>query len=84
MRSGRAGKRLVDASMLVVGVTYKPDIADIRESAAMRVLEEALARGARAAYHDPLMPTLTVAGATVASVELGPTRSAARWTPWCC
>ena len=64
------GKRLVDASILVVGVTYKPDIADIRESAAIRVLETALARGARVAYHDPLMPTLTLAGKTVASVDL--------------
>jgi UDP-N-acetyl-D-glucosamine dehydrogenase len=65
--------RLVDASILVVGVTYKPDIADIRESAAIRVLEEALARGARVAYHDPLMPTLTLAGTTVSSVDLDPT-----------
>jgi UDP-N-acetyl-D-glucosamine dehydrogenase len=64
------GTGLVDASILVVGVTYKPDIADIRESAAIRVLEEALTRGARAAYHDPLMPTLTLAGATVGSVDL--------------
>jgi UDP-N-acetyl-D-glucosamine dehydrogenase len=64
------GKALLDANVLVVGVTYKPDIADIRESAAIRVLEEALARGARVAYHDPLMPTLTLAGDTVSSVAL--------------
>ncbi|MGI9149126.1 MAG: nucleotide sugar dehydrogenase [Chloroflexota bacterium] len=67
------GKRLVDASVLVVGVTYKPDIADIRESAALRVLEETLARGARVAYHDPLMPTLTLAGKTAASIDLDAT-----------
>jgi UDP-N-acetyl-D-glucosamine dehydrogenase len=67
------GKRLVDASVMVVGVTYKPDIADIRESAAIRVLEEALARGARVAFHDPLIPTLTLAGRTVNSVALDPT-----------
>jgi UDP-N-acetyl-D-glucosamine dehydrogenase len=66
------GTRLVDASILVVGVTYKPDIADIRESAALRVLEETLARGARVAYHDPLMPTLTLAGESVDSVDLDP------------
>jgi UDP-N-acetyl-D-glucosamine dehydrogenase len=68
------GKRLVGASVLMVGVTYKPDIADIRESAAIRVLEETLARGAQVAYHDPLMPSLTLAGKTVASVDLDPTR----------
>jgi UDP-N-acetyl-D-glucosamine dehydrogenase len=66
------GKRLVDASVLVVGVTYKPDIADVRESAAIRVLEETLARGARAAFHDPLIPALTLAGKTIASVTLDP------------
>ena len=49
----------------------------IRESAAIRVLEETLARGARAVYHDPLMPTLTLAGKTVASVDLEPTSIAA-------
>jgi UDP-N-acetyl-D-glucosamine dehydrogenase len=71
------GQRLVAASVLVIGVTYKPGIADIRESAAIRVLEETLARGARVAYHDPLMPTLTVAGKTVASVALDSTDVAA-------
>lgn len=64
------GKVLLDANVLVVGVTYKPDVADIRESAAIRVLEEALTRGARVAYHDPLTPTLTLAGDTVSSVPL--------------
>jgi UDP-N-acetyl-D-glucosamine dehydrogenase len=66
------GKVLQDASVLVVGVTYKPDVADIRESAAIRVLEEALARGARVAYHDPLTPTLRLAGDTLSSVPLTP------------
>jgi UDP-N-acetyl-D-glucosamine dehydrogenase len=66
------GKRLVNASILVVGVTYKPDIADIRESAALRVLQEAYSRGARVAYHDPLMPQVTVGGNKFASVDLDP------------
>jgi len=65
-----AGKRLPDASVLLVGVTYKPDIADVRESAAVRVFDEVLARGARVAYHDPLIPSLSVAGGTVSSVPL--------------
>jgi UDP-N-acetyl-D-glucosamine dehydrogenase len=71
------GRSLLGASVLMVGVTYKPDIADIRESAALRVLEEALARGAQVAYHDPLMPTLTLAGKTVSSVDLEPSELAA-------
>jgi UDP-N-acetyl-D-glucosamine dehydrogenase len=64
------GKRLVGARVLLVGVTYKPDIADVRESAALRVFEEALSRGAVASYHDPLMPVVTVAGSTVDSIDL--------------
>ena len=68
----RSGKSLTNASVLLVGVTYKPDIADIRESAALRVFQEAFSRGARVSYHDPLMPTLVVAGEMVESVELDP------------
>lgn len=64
------GKQLVGANVLVVGITYKADVADIRESAAIRVLEEALSRGARAAYHDPLIPSLTLLGDTAESVAL--------------
>jgi UDP-N-acetyl-D-glucosamine dehydrogenase len=64
------GTRLLNASILVVGVTYKPDIADVRESAAIRVLEVARARGARVSYHDPLMPTVTLASQTIVSVDV--------------
>jgi UDP-N-acetyl-D-glucosamine dehydrogenase len=66
----RAGKALINAAILLVGITYKPDIADIRESAAIRVLEEAYARGARVSYHDPLMPTLRLGDVVLKSVEL--------------
>jgi len=65
-----AGRPIVGASVLLVGVTYKADIADVRESAALKVLEEASERGARVAYHDPLMPSVTVAGKAVESVGL--------------
>jgi UDP-N-acetyl-D-glucosamine dehydrogenase len=68
----RLGKRLFNANVLLVGVTYKPDIADIRESAALRVFEEAFARGARVAYHDPFMPAVVLKDEVVRSVELNP------------
>jgi UDP-N-acetyl-D-glucosamine dehydrogenase len=67
----RLGKSLINASVLLVGITYKPDIADVRESAALRVFETAFGRGARVSYHDPLMPTVRVNGSDVAaSIEL--------------
>jgi len=69
----RLGKHLFNASILLVGVTYKPDIADVRESAALRVLHEVFARGARVAYHDPFMPAVTISDEIVRSVDLNPT-----------
>jgi UDP-N-acetyl-D-glucosamine dehydrogenase len=66
----RRGKSLMGARVLLVGVTYKPNIADIRESAALRVFAHAVSRGALAIYHDPLMPRLTLEGETVVSVDL--------------
>ena len=66
----RRAKPLVNASILLVGVTYKANIADVRESAALRVFEEAFRRGAHVAYHDPFMPTVRVCESTVASVAL--------------
>jgi len=71
------GKSLLGASVLLVGITYKPDIADIRESAAVRVLTETLARGAQVTYHDPLWPNLQLDGETLSSVVLDPAAVAA-------
>ena len=68
--SQRVGKPLINASVLLVGITYKADIADIRESAAVRVLEETFARGAQVAYHDPMMPTVRLPDVTLSSVGL--------------
>jgi len=67
----RLGKSLINARVLLVAITYKPDIADVRESAALRVFETAFSRGARVSYHDPFMPTVRVTdGEVVASVKL--------------
>ena len=46
----RLGKSLINARVLLIGITYKPDIADVRESAALRVFESAYAAGARVSY----------------------------------
>jgi UDP-N-acetyl-D-glucosamine dehydrogenase len=66
----RLRKPLINANVLLVGITYKPDIADVRESAALRVFQEAFGRGARVRYHDPLMPSVMIGGETVRSVEI--------------
>ncbi len=63
----KRGRKLLDARVLVVGVTYKPDVPDLRESAAVKVLSELLDRGARASYYDPYVPELILGGREVSS-----------------
>jgi UDP-N-acetyl-D-glucosamine dehydrogenase len=64
------GRSLEGAQVLAIGVTYKPDAAGTSNSAAVRVLAEARARGARITYHDPLAPTIALDGEILESVPL--------------
>jgi UDP-N-acetyl-D-glucosamine dehydrogenase len=59
---GERGVGLKGARILVLGVTYKPDVPDLRESAALRVMEVLLARGAKVSYYDPYVREVRVAG----------------------
>jgi len=54
------GKPLYDARVLVLGVAFKPDIDDPRNSPAERVIELLLGRGAVVSYHDPYVPRFHV------------------------
>lgn len=56
--------------ILVLGVAYKPDISDMRESPALEVLLHLGHKKAHVAYHDPFVPTLQVGEAELASVAL--------------
>jgi len=49
----RQGKALNGSTVLFLGVAYKPDIDDPRESPALLVMEQVAHKGARALYHDP-------------------------------
>ena len=49
----RAEKALKNAKVLVLGVTYKQDIDDYRESPALRVIEVLEREGAKVKYYDP-------------------------------
>jgi UDP-N-acetyl-D-glucosamine dehydrogenase len=46
-------KSLRGATVLVVGVAYKPDVDDIRETPAVFIIEDLIERGACVSYHDP-------------------------------
>jgi UDP-N-acetyl-D-glucosamine dehydrogenase len=53
-----ATKPIKGSKIAVLGVAYKGGIGDIRESPALRIMEELAARGAVLAYHDPFVPAL--------------------------
>jgi len=54
----------------LVGVAYKKDVNDLRESPALDILELLARRGAEISYSDPWVPQLTHDGATLSSVDL--------------
>jgi UDP-N-acetyl-D-glucosamine dehydrogenase len=66
------GKSLKDARILVLGVAYKADISDMRESPAIRLIQILQGAGARVAYHDPHIPHVTEHGLDLRSVALEP------------
>ena len=54
----RAAKPLRGAKVLVLGVAYKRDVDDLRESPALTILELLQRAGAHVAYNDPFFPTV--------------------------
>ena len=63
------GKALHGSSLLVLGVAYKPDVSDLRESPALDVIGLLLAKGARVDYYDPYVPSLEHEGWALRSVN---------------
>ncbi|WP_328370925.1 nucleotide sugar dehydrogenase [Streptomyces sp. NBC_00445] len=59
------GKPLHGSRVLLMGVTYKPDVADQRESPAVPVARLLREREAEIAFHDPHVPEWSVDGVTV-------------------
>jgi UDP-N-acetyl-D-glucosamine dehydrogenase len=58
------------SSGLAVGVTFKANVNDVRESAPVAVLELLRKGGATVSYHDPFVPELTVGGKALTSSKL--------------
>jgi UDP-N-acetyl-D-glucosamine dehydrogenase len=63
--------------VLVLGVAYKRDIDDMRETPAKHILERLFAKGADVSYHDPFVPTFVTAAGTHHSVPFTPETIAA-------
>lgn len=62
------GKPVNGSRVLILGVTYKPDIADQRESPAVPVVKALLEKKARVAFHDPYVSSWDVDGSTMTCV----------------
>lgn len=54
----RHGKSLTGAKILLIGLAYKKNVDDTRESPALRLIELIEGRGASVAYHDPHVPVI--------------------------
>jgi UDP-N-acetyl-D-glucosamine dehydrogenase len=69
-RLNDAGKSVRGSTVLVLGVAYKKDIDDIRESPALDVIRLLHQRGATVCYHDPFVSKVKEDGLELASVPL--------------
>jgi len=67
-----AGKSLSGSRILVLGVSYKADISDIRESPAVRLIGLLQRGGAAVSYHDPHVSSFSDHGLELTSVALDP------------
>ena len=76
-RLNDAGKAVRGSVVLVLGVAYKKDIDDIRDSPALDVIRLLHQRGATVRYHDPHVAKVKEDGLELASVELNPATLAA-------
>jgi len=66
------GRLMSGAKVLVLGVTFKRDISDVRNSPALRLMDILAGDGADVSYHDPHVPELRLRSTTLRSVDLTP------------
>jgi UDP-N-acetyl-D-glucosamine dehydrogenase len=65
-------RSLKGSRILVLGVAYKPDISDMRESPAVKLIALLQNAGAEVAYHDPHVPSFVENGLQMSSAPLEP------------
>jgi UDP-N-acetyl-D-glucosamine dehydrogenase len=61
---------LKGAKVLVLGVAYKKDVKDLRESPALEIVEMLDHKGAEVSYYDPYLPFLKIDDIDLTSVKL--------------
>ncbi len=67
-RLNDAGKAVKGSQILVLGVAYKRDVSDMRESPALDIIHLLQEKGAVVNYHDPHVPTFSHDGMAMTSV----------------
>ena len=72
----RTAKSVRGSKILVLGVAYKKNVSDCRESPALDVMRMLIEKGAVLSYNDPFVPTLKLGKTVLHSVELTPERIA--------
>ena len=65
------GKAVREALVLLVGMAYKADVGDLRESPSLKLLELLRAAGARVSYHDPHVASLPDEALTSVALDEG-------------
>jgi UDP-N-acetyl-D-glucosamine dehydrogenase len=64
------GKAVKGAKILILGVAYKPDVGDIRESPALKIIAHLVRRGAEVSFHDPFVLEIGVNGSRSERIDL--------------
>jgi UDP-N-acetyl-D-glucosamine dehydrogenase len=68
----RASKSVRGSKVLILGVAYKKNVSDCRESPALDVMRLLSDKGAILSYNDPFVPTLRLGGKVLNSVDASP------------
>ncbi|MDD5292408.1 MAG: nucleotide sugar dehydrogenase [Candidatus Omnitrophica bacterium] len=70
MLNAKKKRPIKGANILVVGVSYKKDVSDVRESPAIEIIDMLLSKQAKVSYHDPYVLSLSLERKCLRSVKL--------------
>ena len=68
----RVSKSIRGSKIMILGVAYKKNVSDCRESPALDVMRLLADKGANLSYNDPFVPTLRVNGKALKSIDASP------------
>ena len=71
----RFSKSIRGSKIMILGVAYKKNVSDCRESPALDVMRLLSEKGAILSYNDPFVPSVRLGGSMLKSVEASPQKS---------